>query len=67
MRGTALVEAAFVLQILLMITLGAIEYGWLFLIQQRITTDAHMGDLHVLSVKPAMSGRLQAHRVRTGI
>ncbi len=35
------------------------------LIQQKITTDANVGDLHVLSVKPAMSGRLQAHRVRT--
>ena len=34
-------------------------------IQQRITTDADMGDLQVIDVRPAMSGRMQAHRVRT--
>ncbi len=34
-------------------------------IQQKITTDANMGNLQVLDVRPAMSGRMQAHRVRT--
>ncbi len=34
-------------------------------LQQKITTDANLGNLHVVSVKPAMSGRMQAHQVRT--
>jgi Flp pilus assembly protein TadG len=43
MRGTTLVEAAIVLQILVLITLGAIEYGWLFLTLERITNAARHG------------------------
>ena len=42
-RGTTLVEAAIVLQILVLITLGAIEYGWLFLTMERITNAARHG------------------------
>lgn len=42
-RGAALVEMAIVLVLLLMITLGAIEYGWLFLQMQRITNAARHG------------------------
>jgi Flp pilus assembly protein TadG len=42
-RGTTLVEAAIVLQLLLVITLGAIEYGWLFLVMERITNAARHG------------------------
>lgn len=34
-------------------------------IQARITTDAEMGNLQVVDVHPTMSGRMQAHRVRT--
>jgi hypothetical protein len=34
-------------------------------IQAKVTTDADMGDLQVVDVRPAMSGRMQAHRVRT--
>ena len=34
-------------------------------LQQKITTDANLGSLRVLSTEPAMSGRMQAHRVRT--
>ncbi len=35
------------------------------IVQSKITTDADMGDLQVVDVKPAMQGRVQAHRVRT--
>jgi hypothetical protein len=35
------------------------------LLQEKVTTDAEMGNLQVLDVQPAMSGRMQAHRVRT--
>lgn len=36
-RGTAIVEAAIVFPLLLLLTMGAIEYGWLFLKAQQIT------------------------------
>jgi Flp pilus assembly protein TadG len=39
-RGAMLAEAAIVFPILLMITLGAIKYGWLFLRAQEITNTA---------------------------
>ncbi len=42
-RGTALVETAVVLELLLLITLGAIEYGWLFYCAQRVTNAARQG------------------------
>jgi Flp pilus assembly protein TadG len=42
-RGVVLVETALVLVLLLMITLGAIEYGWLFMNMQRITNAARHG------------------------
>ncbi len=35
------------------------------ILQEKITTDADLGNLQVISIKPAMSGRLQAHQVRT--
>jgi len=42
-RGTEIVEAAIVLPLLLMLVLGAIEYGWLFLNAQQITNAARHG------------------------
>lgn len=42
-QGTALVEMAIVLPLLLILTLGMIEYGWLFLQAQRITNAARQG------------------------
>ncbi|MDB5301325.1 MAG: TadE family protein [Phycisphaerales bacterium] len=39
-RGTALVEMAIVLLLLMLLTLGAIEYGWMFLKQEQITNAA---------------------------
>jgi Flp pilus assembly protein TadG len=42
-RGTEIVEAAIVLPLLLMLVLGAIEYGWLFLKAQQITNAARQG------------------------
>ena len=35
------------------------------MLQEKVTTDANLGSLHVLDIQPAMSGRVQAHRVRT--
>ncbi len=34
-------------------------------IQSRVTTDARMGNLQLVSITPTMEGRVQAHRVRT--
>jgi Flp pilus assembly protein TadG len=39
-RGTALVEMAIVLLLLMLLTLGAIEYGWMFLKQEQLTNAA---------------------------
>ncbi len=36
-RGAALAEAAIIMALLMMVTLGAIEYGWLFLKAQQLT------------------------------
>ncbi len=41
--GTTIVEAAFVLPLLLLIVLGVIEYGWLFFNVQQITNAARQG------------------------
>jgi hypothetical protein len=35
------------------------------MLQQRITTDAHMGELQVTNVHESMRGRITAHRVMT--
>ncbi len=42
-RGTAVVEAALVFPLLLLLTMGAIEYGWLFLKAQHTTNAARQG------------------------
>lgn len=42
-RGIATVEMALVLPLLLLLTLGAIKYGWLFLKAQQITNAARNG------------------------
>jgi hypothetical protein len=42
-RGTSIVEAAFILVILLLITLGIMGFGWLFLRVQQVTTAARHG------------------------
>ena len=39
-HGTAVVETAIVLELLLLLTMGAIEYGWIFLKSQQITNAA---------------------------
>ena len=43
LRGAALAEAALVMPILLLVTFGAIKYGWLFLKAQQITNAARHG------------------------
>ena len=42
-RGNTAAEAAIVLPVILMVTFGAIKYGWLFLKAQQITNAARMG------------------------
>lgn len=42
-RGAALVEAALVLPILLILTFGVLEYGWMFIKDQEITSAARQG------------------------
>ena len=42
-RGAAAVEAALVMPILLLVTFGAMKYGWLFLRAQQITNAARYG------------------------
>lgn len=42
-RGTALAEAAIVLMLLLLVTLGALQYGWAFYCLQRATNAARHG------------------------
>lgn len=42
-RGTTIVEAAIVLSLLMMVTIGAIEYGWMFVNLHRITNAARQG------------------------
>jgi len=42
-KGVVAVEAAFVFPLLLLLTLGVIEYGWLFLKMQEITNAARHG------------------------
>ena len=39
-RGTATIEAAIMLPLLLLLTLGVIEYGWMFLKAQQTTNAA---------------------------
>ncbi len=35
------------------------------LLQEKVTTDANLANLRVVDIQPTMSGRVQAHRVRT--
>jgi Flp pilus assembly protein TadG len=42
-RGTTIVEAAIVLTLLMLVTLGAIEYGWMFVNLQRFKNAARQG------------------------
>lgn len=42
-KGLAIVEVAIVLPLLLILSLGAIRYGWLFLKAEQITNAARMG------------------------
>jgi len=64
--GTTIVEAAFVLPLLLLVVLGIIEYGWLFFNVQQITNAARQGariailpDVSVDQAQAAITGILQ--------
>jgi Flp pilus assembly protein TadG len=57
-RGTTMVEMAILLPLLLMLTLGAIEYGWLFSTIQRVTNAARQGArVQAVLDAPATAGR----------
>jgi Flp pilus assembly protein TadG len=58
-RGLALIEAALVFPLLLLLTFGVIEYGWMFLKAQEITNAARYGAR--LAVRPGItSGEVEA-------
>lgn len=58
-RGTVLVEAALVFPILILLTFGAMEYGWLFL-QAQATDNAARAAVR-MGVRPdATAGEVQA-------
>ena len=62
-----MVEAAIVFPILLMLTLGAIEYGWLFLNAQQVTNAARQGAR--IAILPYWDGRGRCtpdHRLDAG-
>jgi Flp pilus assembly protein TadG len=56
-RGVALAEAAIVLSLLMMLTLGALEYGWLFINAQQITNAARQGARIAILPDTGASGR----------
>src|SRR5690348_13377485 len=69
-RGTALVEMALALIILLLLAMGAIEYGWLFLKQQQITNAARQGariastaDANSDGVKSAVAALMASYKL----
>jgi Flp pilus assembly protein TadG len=67
-RGAAAVEAALVLPVLLLVTFGAIRYGWFFLKAQEVTNAARYGarvairaDASTQDVLDAISALLGPH------
>lgn len=66
-RGNVLVETALVLPLLLVLTLGLLEYGWLFLKAQQITNASRQGarvgaraDATVAEITAAVDGAMAA-------
>jgi Flp pilus assembly protein TadG len=57
--GTTIVEAAFVLPLLLLLVLGGLEYGWLFFNVQQITNAARQG-ARVACLPDATDSQVQA-------
>lgn len=64
-RGTTLIEAAIVLPPLLMLTLGVIEYGWLFLNAHWITNAARQGAR--IAILPYSGAEADARAIVTGM
>ena len=58
-RGTTAVETAIVFPLLLLVTLGAIHYGWLFLKAQQITNAARMA-VRMASLPDATIAQVEA-------
>ena len=72
-RGATLVEMAVVLPLLLMVTMGAIKYGWLFLQAQQMTNAARQAariaalpDSTVVQVQTVISTFLSQVGIHTG-
>ncbi|MDI6451680.1 TadE/TadG family type IV pilus assembly protein [Anaerobaca lacustris] len=59
-RGTALAEAAIVLMLLLLVTLGALQYGWAFYCLQRATNAARHGARAQAVVNPPSQAETSA-------
>ena len=64
-RGLAMIETAIVLPLVLLLTMGLIEYGWLFLKAQQITNAARQGarvgaraDASNLDIQDAVTGAM---------
>jgi TadE-like protein len=65
-RGTALVEFAVVLPLLLMILMGIIEFGWIFMVRQTLTNAAREGcRVAVLKAATADDVALRVREVMT--
>jgi Flp pilus assembly protein TadG len=62
-RGTEVVEAAILLPLLLMLVLGAIEYGWLLYNVQQITNAARQGAR--IAILPHLGAESEARTVLT--
>lgn len=56
--GTTIVEAAFILPLLLLLVLGAIEYGWLFFNVQQVTNAVRQGAR--IAILPHASAQTEA-------
>lgn len=62
-RGTALAEAAIVLMLLMLVTLGALQYGWAFYCLQRATNAARHGARAQAVVNPPSQAETSAQMV----
>ena len=57
-RGTAAVEMAVVTPLLLLLTFGLLEYGWLFLKSEQITNAARSGARYAATAVVTTSGQV---------
>ncbi len=60
-RGAALVEMALVLPLLVVLTFGVLEYGWLFLKASQVNNAARNGARYAVSPDVTSEGQIAAH------